>query len=87
MDSLVIILSFNIICLLLGGFYVNSRINTQDKYISTYIQSFANYKDFPKPPSLNTTEILLDKEIKPQVLSPRYDAETVMQGKVVDLFD
>lgn len=69
--------------------YFNMRLNAQDKYLSIYMKSFANYtgsEDFKiSVPDLDTTEIL--NERKPQVYSPRYDQDAIMSGKVIDPFD
>jgi len=68
--------------------HFKTRLDAQDKYLSTYLRAFANHNGDQLPPFLDTTEILEDKEErKPEVYSPRHDPETIMQGKVIDPFD
>ena len=86
MDILITIIGVYIGANLLGLWYVHMRLNAQDKYLSTYLRSFAKYNNDELPPFLDSMEI--EKETKePEVYSPRHDPETIMQGKVIDHFD
>jgi hypothetical protein len=87
MEALLMALIAYIIITLLGFAYVHQRLNAQDKYLSTYLRSFANYSDDELPPFLNSTEIKEEVVKKPESYSPRHDQETIMQGKVIDPFD
>lgn len=84
-----LILQFGAVYVIVNGlafFYFNQRLNAQDKYITTYFQSFASHKDITLPPRLDTREVN-SEEVKPQVYSPRHDVDSVMSGKVIDPFD
>lgn len=74
----------------LAFFYFHQRLNAQDKYLTTYLQSFASHKDILSPPVLETSQIMNDNSVsekKPEVYSPRFDQDAIMSGKVIDPFD
>lgn len=88
MDMILQFLALYAILNVLAFFYIHQRLSAQDRYLSTYLRSFAEYNNNELPPFLNTTEIKEEIETKkPEVYSPRHDHETVMQGKVIDPFD
>ena len=87
MEYLIQFIAFYLISIFLMFFYFYQRLNTQDKYLSTYMRAFAENKGITLPPELKTTEVKIEDDRKPEVYSPRHDQETVMQGKVIDPFD
>lgn len=85
MTAIIEVMLITVALNLILGFYVWQRLNSQDKYLTTFMQAFASHKDITLPPVLNSTEIKEDR--KPEVYSPRHDPETIMKGHVIDPFD
>lgn len=77
-----------IILLISLYFYVKTRLDNQDKYLSTYIKAFASHnsnEEFKITPVELVSEPI--KEKKPQIYSPRHNVDAQMSGKVIDPFD
>ena len=85
MDIVIIYSAFISIVVIFFFYYVNKRLDMQDKYLTNYVSSFNSAYNLPKPKRLDTTEVLNDAPAK--VYSPESDEENKLMGKTVDMFE